>query len=59
MFISCGFDGYVNDPLGGPGTYLETVYEYLIEKIYKLIGGKIIAVLEGGYNLENLAKGSE
>lgn len=34
VFISCGFDAFVNDPLGGPGAYLEKVYEYLIEKIH-------------------------
>lgn len=32
---------------------------YLIEKIHKLTNGKLIVVLEGGYNLENLAEGSE
>lgn len=59
MFISCGFDASINDPIGGPGACLDKVYEYLIEKVDKIFNGKVIAILEGGYNLENLASNSE
>jgi acetoin utilization deacetylase AcuC-like enzyme len=61
IFISAGFDGHKSDPIGGFD--LETRdFADLTEKVNalanKYCGGKIISVLEGGYNLEAIATSS-
>lgn len=57
IFFSAGFDAHVNDPLAEI-KLTEEDYEWItteIRKIAKLYcGGKLISVLEGGYNLEAL-----
>ena len=57
IFISCGFDSALNDPLGGIGV-TPVGYAWMTYGLSKICP-KIISVLEGGYCLENLAKCSE
>ncbi|KAJ1373598.1 hypothetical protein KIN20_036054 [Parelaphostrongylus tenuis] len=55
VFISAGFDAAAGDPLGqymvSPDTFALMTYQ-----LTALSGGRIIAVLEGGYNLDMMAK---
>lgn len=58
IFFSAGFDAHVDDPLAG--LQLEKAdYVWLSQEIKKIAdkhcNGKMISVLEGGYNLEALA----
>jgi len=62
VLISAGFDGHEDDPVGGMkvtargyGELTSTVKE-LAEKCCK---GRLVSVLEGGYNLEGLAESVE
>ncbi len=62
LLISVGFDAYWNDPLTNLG--LSTAgYQMLAEKVMSLAeeycDGKIVFVLEGGYDPVNVANGSE
>jgi acetoin utilization deacetylase AcuC-like enzyme len=62
LMISIGFDAYWNDPLTNLG--LSTAgYQMLAKKVMSLAGqycdGKIVFVLEGGYDPVNVANGSE
>ena len=62
IFISVGFDAHWNDPITSLG--LSTAgYLMLAQKVVALAeehcGGKIIFVLEGGYDPVNVANGSE
>ena len=57
IFISAGFDGHKADPIGGIG--LETEDFFTLTEIVKSVAnkscdGKIVSLLEGGYNLEVL-----
>ncbi len=59
VLVSAGFDGHVDDPLGGllysADGYAELARELLgIAKRYA--AGRIVFLLEGGYGLENVAK---
>ncbi|MGI9243218.1 MAG: histone deacetylase family protein [Verrucomicrobiales bacterium] len=59
VIISAGFDSRVGDPLGG---FLLTDADFtaLTERLLKLAdrfaAGRLLSVLEGGYNLDGLAK---
>lgn len=57
IFISAGFDGYKNDPLGGLGLEVAD-FQTLTAAVKKLAaeccGGRIVSVLEGGYSLDGL-----
>lgn len=59
IFFSAGFDGHINDPLGGL-KLTEADYVWLTTQIAKIAkvycGGKMVSVLEGGYNLGVLAE---
>jgi len=62
VFVSCGFDSHVNDTLGqlaitseGFGKMTRVVKEIA----EKTAHGRLISMLEGGYNLDNLANASE
>ncbi len=59
IFFSAGFDAHKNDPLAELGLTKED-YVWLTEQIAKIAKvhceGKMISVLEGGYNLEVLAE---
>jgi acetoin utilization deacetylase AcuC-like enzyme len=59
IFFSAGFDAHVEDPMGGL-KLTKADYEWLTREIAKIAkktcGGKVVSVLEGGYNLEVLAE---
>ncbi len=62
VIISCGFDAHENDPLGG--TRITTEGFAKMTRVVKTIAettaqGRLISVLEGGYDLDNLAAASE
>ncbi len=58
IFISAGFDGMANDPIG---RHLMTAADYadltgiVMEIASKYASGRIVSALEGGYNLSDLA----
>jgi len=57
VLVSAGFDTYVDDPLGGMKVTSQGYAQqarFLKEKAEEYCGGKIIFVLEGGYNLDGL-----
>ena len=58
IFFSAGFDAYVNDPLAGL-MLVEEDYAWITQKIKKIADevcqGRMVSVLEGGYDLEGLA----
>jgi acetoin utilization deacetylase AcuC-like enzyme len=59
IFISAGFDAHRADPLGGL-RLVEDDYNWitakLVEQAKAMCGGRIISTLEGGYNIEALAR---
>jgi acetoin utilization deacetylase AcuC-like enzyme len=62
ILISAGFDPHRDDPLSG--ARLSTgafgrMTEYLLEAAEKHCGGRIVSLLEGGYNLDALAASVE
>lgn len=57
IFISAGFDSHKDDPLGGLGLSEKSYYEMtktLCRLSDKFCNGRIISVLEGGYDLNAL-----
>jgi acetoin utilization deacetylase AcuC-like enzyme len=62
VFISCGFDAYKDDPLGGM-RYTAPGYAELTRIVREIADasaqGRIVSALEGGYNLEGLADCAE
>jgi len=62
VLISAGFDSRINDPLGH---FLLTDADFreltalLLDLAAKFCDGRLVSVLEGGYNLEGLALASE
>jgi acetoin utilization deacetylase AcuC-like enzyme len=60
MFVSAGFDSHWDDPLAELGLSSAGYYAYaqrLVELTGQHCGGKIVCVLEGGYNPKNIASG--
>lgn len=59
IFFSAGFDAHQDDPLADLN-FTEADYVWLTEQVAKIAkqtcAGKIVSVLEGGYNLEVLAQ---
>ena len=59
LIISAGFDAHTRDPLGNINL-LEDDYTWVTKKLMDIAdthcGGKIVSVLEGGYDLEGLAR---
>ena len=59
IFVSAGFDAHRDDPLGGLNL-LEEDYAWVTQLIVKAAqqyaGGKLVSILEGGYNLQALAR---
>jgi len=57
IFISAGFDAHYMDPLAGL-SFTEDDYRWLTRKILAVAGehahGRVVSMLEGGYNLEAL-----
>ena len=58
VLISAGFDGHQNDPLSGM-LLSENGYEEMTEIVKKVAQecgqGRLVSILEGGYNLVSLA----
>ncbi len=62
LMISAGFDAHERDPLAGvllTDEDFATMSRQALEAADQLCGGKVVAVLEGGYDLEGLSGGSE
>jgi len=61
LFISAGFDAHWNDPLTSLGLSTQGYYNIskkLVEIAEEYCAGKIVFVLEGGYDPHNVANGS-
>ncbi len=59
LVISAGFDAWQNDPLGGMRVTEEGFRswgDWLRELAAEVCGGRVLAVLEGGYDLANLPR---
>ena len=59
IIISAGFDAHMRDPLANLN-FLEPDYTWVTQKLMELAdrraNGRVVSVLEGGYDLEGLAK---
>jgi acetoin utilization deacetylase AcuC-like enzyme len=61
VLISCGFDSRINDPLGCFGITddgYRAITRIAMDIANRHGGGRIVSVLEGGYNLSGLASAS-
>ena len=61
VFISCGFDAHQEDPLGGFSLSDNDFFELtnIVKDIaQKYANGRLVSVLEGGYNLRAIAQAS-
>ena len=54
ILVSAGFDSGKGDPLGGCNV-TPAGYAHMTKKLTKLAGGKVVIVLEGGYNLTTIS----
>ena len=54
VIVSAGFDAAVGDPIGGM-CVTPACYAYMTERLCTLAGGKVVMLLEGGYNLNSIA----
>jgi acetoin utilization deacetylase AcuC-like enzyme len=54
LLISAGFDAHERDPLGGQRLTTETFAE-MTRKLMPLANGRIVSMMEGGYDLKGLA----
>ncbi|XP_078155090.1 histone deacetylase 5 [Carex rostrata] len=54
ILVSAGFDAAAGDPLGGC-SITPHGYALLLEKLKRFAQGKIVLLLEGGYNLNSIA----
>ena len=62
LFVSAGFDAHWNDPitmLGLSTTGFFRLSKRLVELAAEFCGGKVVFVLEGGYDPHNVANGAE
>lgn len=59
LIISAGFDAHMRDPLANLN-FLEADYVWATQKLMELAdrraGGRVVSLLEGGYDLEGLSK---
>ncbi|KAH0628876.1 hypothetical protein JD844_010478 [Phrynosoma platyrhinos] len=55
VLVSAGFDAARGDPLGGCLVTPEC-YAHMTHLLLGLAGGKVVVVLEGGYNLESISE---
>ena len=62
VLISAGFDAYYGDPIGNQRLQAKS-FKWLTEQLLKLADktshGRLVSVLEGGYNLDGLAECAE
>jgi len=59
IFVSAGFDAHRDDPLGGLNLLEEDyawVTELIVHAAQQYAAGKLVSILEGGYNLRALAR---
>ena len=58
VLISAGFDSRIGDPLGR-FTLTDEDFEDLTRRVMEMavrhVGGRLVSMLEGGYNIEGLA----
>jgi acetoin utilization deacetylase AcuC-like enzyme len=57
LLISAGFDAYLDDPLAGmrlTPAYFERLTAMIADAADECCGGRVVAVTEGGYDLEGL-----
>ncbi|HYF00943.1 MAG TPA: histone deacetylase [Planctomycetota bacterium] len=52
VVVSCGFDAYAHDPIGGLGLEPDD-YRTMTDAV-RALGAPVLSVLEGGYDLEGL-----
>jgi acetoin utilization deacetylase AcuC-like enzyme len=61
IFISAGFDGASTDPIGGQMGLKPVDFHWMAEKIQvvadEVCGGRVVSVLEGGYDVSKAADG--
>ena len=57
VLISCGFDAYARDPIGGLG--LEPEDYRAMTDVVRSLGTPVVSALEGGYSLEGLGPCAE
>ncbi|HEX7899196.1 MAG TPA: histone deacetylase [Planctomycetota bacterium] len=57
VLISCGFDAYARDPIGGLG--LEPEDYGTMTDVVRSLGAPIVSALEGGYSLDGLGPCAE
>ncbi|MSR21080.1 MAG: histone deacetylase [Gemmatimonadetes bacterium] len=61
VLVSSGFDSMAGDPLGGlllEPEDLHAMTRHLIDEVASDCGGRVVALLEGGYNTERLGLGT-
>ena len=62
VLVSAGFDAHVRDPLSATEVS-ESTYGHFTEQLLQATGstaqGRMVSVLEGGYDLEGLAASAE
>lgn len=59
MLVSAGLDCHYADPAGClslSSLCCESVYEILVDPASKACGGRLVLVLEGGYNVKFVGK---
>lgn len=54
IFISCGFDGYKDEYISDTELSTDFYRDMAAELVTKAKGGRVISMLEGGYNLNTL-----
>lgn len=57
VLISCGFDAYARDPIGGLG--LEPEDYGTMTDVVRALGAPVVSALEGGYSLDGLGPCAE
>lgn len=58
IIVSAGFDAHVDDPVGSLGLETEdfsTLTELVLQVADTHCNGRLVSILEGGYNIERLA----
>ena len=53
LMVSAGFDAHARDPIGGQHLSAEAFRE-MTKRVQHLADGRIISMLEGGYDLDGL-----
>jgi acetoin utilization deacetylase AcuC-like enzyme len=59
MLVSAGFDGYYADPVGKlslSASCYSQIYQYVVNLASQVCAGKLVSVLEGGYNPKVIGK---